>query len=241
MFAPGAKVVRDGALHTVAGFAAFEPTYNGMKPSTPGPEIPVGVCENCQGCQIDPPQPICQICGVGLRMVPMHQPTGFRTTFRERDYSDENDESPGRAPAISVTGPADTVEKVRGATVSTFEQAQLVQINDNNGRLYRVAAQSGTVLVDEPALFGEVAGWPPPADRDKSIAIGELRTTDVLTIDIETDHIPGKVIPYAADAMPAGLPAFWSLAEALRRGAKRLLDIDPPNWSSACTQRAARR
>ena len=27
--------------------------------------------------------------------------------------------------------------------------------------------------------------------------------------------------------MPAGLPAFWSLAEVLRRGAKRLLDIDP--------------
>ena len=230
MFAPGAKVVRDGALHTVAGFAAFEPTYNGMKPVDPlGREIPVGICDQCQGCQVDPPQPICQICGAGLRMVPMHQPTGFRTTFRERDYSDENDESTGAgAPAISVTGPADTVEKVRGATVSTFEQAQLVQINDNNGRLYRVAAQSGMVLVDEPALFGEVAGWPPPGlTVTKSIAIGELRTTDVLTIDVETEHIPGRVIPYAADAMPAGLPAFWSLAEVLRRGAKRLLDIDP--------------
>lgn len=230
MFAPGAKVVRDGALHTVAGFAAFEPTYNGMKPVDPlGPEIPVGVCEKCQGCQISPAQPVCQICGAGLRMVPMHQPGGFRTTFRERDYSDENDESTGAsAPAISVTGPADSVANIRGARISTFEQAQLVQINDNDGRLYRVALDKGMVLVDEPALFDEVPGWPPPNLRvTKSIAIGELRTTDVLTIDIATDHIPGKVIPYAAASMPAGLPAFWSLAEALRRAAKRLLDIDP--------------
>lgn len=230
MFAPGAKVVRDGALHTVAGFAAFEPTFNGMKPvDSLGREIPIGVCDNCQGCQVDPPQPICQICSEELRMVPMHQPAGFRTTFHERDYSDENDESSAAgAPAVSVTGPADTIEKVRGATLSTFEQAQLVQINDNNGQLYRVAAHKGTYVVDEPALFGEIAGWPPHnLTVTKSIAIGELRTTDVLTIDIETEHIPGKTIPFATESMPAGLPAFWSLAEALRRGAKRLLDIDP--------------
>ena len=29
MFAPGAKIVRDGAVHTVAGFAAGHPTSKG--------------------------------------------------------------------------------------------------------------------------------------------------------------------------------------------------------------------
>ena len=46
MFAPGARVVRDGALHTVAGFADWTPTWKGMAPVDPiGPEVRVGVCD----------------------------------------------------------------------------------------------------------------------------------------------------------------------------------------------------
>lgn len=54
-----------------------------------------------------------------------------------------------------------------------------------------------------------------------------MRTTDILTVGVTSEHTPGRIVPYAHTLVPAGPAAYWSLAEVLRRGAKRLLDIDP--------------
>lgn len=50
---------------------------------------------------------------------------------------------------------------------------------------------------------------------------------DVLTVGLHNAHLPGGLVPYSSKVLPAGMAAYWSLAEVLRRSAKRLLDIDP--------------
>ncbi|GAA4116108.1 DEAD/DEAH box helicase [Knoellia locipacati] len=230
MFAPGARVVRDGALHTVAGFADWTPTWKGMAPvDAIGPEVRVGACDACGASFVEPVTEICPICTATLRLIPMHQPSGFRTTYRQEDFDDENDESPSAgAPSISVSGPPDREVTIDGSTLLSYDQAQLVQVNDNNGTLFPVAKDGdGSYLVTDPSLFPDVKGWPPKLTPLKEIAIGELRTTDVLTVGLQNAHLPGGLVPYSSKVLPAGMAAYWSLAEVLRRSAKRLLDIDP--------------
>ncbi|ANH39189.1 ATP-dependent RNA helicase RhlE [Nocardioides dokdonensis FR1436] len=230
MFAPGAKIVRDGAVHTVAGFADWAPDFKGMKPVDPlGPEILVGLCDQCGACIVDAVEPVCGICLAGLRIVPMHQPRGFRTTYQEVDYDGDEDESANAgSPTISVDGDPDLDVIVRGARLSTYVQARLVQVNDNNGRLFDIGQDFGSWLATDPELFADIKTWPPKnVVGSKQIAIGELRTTDVLTIGLDSAHAPGGLLPYSPTMMPSGLAAYRSLAEVLRRAAKRQLDIDP--------------
>src|SRR5207244_601556 len=69
----------------------------------------------------------------------------------------------------------------------------------------RVDATSGTTL--------------PP------IAIGDVRPTDVLVLDLDRLALQGGVIPSSRTLLPAGLPALWSFAELLRRGCQITLDV----------------
>ncbi|RYJ07094.1 MAG: helicase, partial [Actinomycetales bacterium] len=163
MYAPGSKIVRDGSIHVVAGFADWRPTFKGMQPVDPlGPRVPVSVCSSCTSTVVHPLSDTCEVCGATTEMIPLHQPSGFRTTFKPRDYDDSNDEAPRAGyQSVSVNGPPDKVARVEAATLSVFGQAQLVQVNDNNGKLFPVARDKGTILVDDPLLYPDEKGWPP--------------------------------------------------------------------------------
>jgi DEAD/DEAH box helicase domain-containing protein len=231
MFAPGAQVVRDGLVHTVAGFAAYD--FRGFgkpKGKDPlGPKIVVGQCDQCGAAEIEPQQPTCQVCGSGLREIPLHQPLGFRTTYSTREYDDENDAAPSAgSPTLSVSAPASSEHRVLATEVSVYEQARLLQVNDNRGALFPIAIQHDkSVIVTDKALFPDKGNWPPTSAADGLVAIGAIRVTDVLTIQLRSDHIPGGFVVRHSNDCPAGKAAYWSLSEVLRRGAKRLLDIDP--------------
>lgn len=231
MFAPGAQIVRDGSLHTVAGFVAYD-VHGFGKPQAKdplGPKIIVGQCDECGAAEIGPDGPSCKVCRAGLREIPVYQPLGFRTTYVPRDYDDENDAAPSAGvPTLSVSVPATSRHIILGTEVRVYEQARLLQINDNRGTLFPVATQHDkSVIVTDKSLFPDKGHWPPPATADREIAIGAIRVTDVMTVQIVSDHAPGGlVVRYAGDC-PAGRAAYWSFSEVLRRGAKRLLDIDP--------------
>lgn len=233
MFAPGAKIVRDGGIHVVAGFADWVPGREGKAYTVKdplGPPVPVAVCPVCTAVRARTEEAVCQTCGSTVDIVPVHQPAGFRTTFRKpRDYDDSNDESPGTgSQSVSIDGPPSRGSTILGSRVEVYEQSQLVQINDNDGRLFPVASEWDNELVVDPRLFPDEKGWPPPALKaSREIAIGELRTTDILTVSVVGDGVPGGFVPRDRSRLPAGLPAYWSLAEVVRRASKRLLDIDP--------------
>ena len=231
MFAPGAEVVRDGFIHTVAGFAAYDVAgYGKPQGKDPlGPRIVVGQCDQCGAAEIDPQQPTCLVCGSGLREIPLHQPLGFRTTFSAREYDDESDAAPSAgSPTLSVSAPASSECTVLATDVSVYEQARLLQVNDNRGALFPVAVQHDkSVIVTDKALFPDRGTWPPTSAVDDLVAIGAIRVTDVLTIQVRSDNVPGGFVVRHSTDCPAGKAAYWSLSEVLRRGAKRLLDIDP--------------
>ncbi|WP_256837750.1 DUF1998 domain-containing protein [Ornithinimicrobium faecis] len=230
MFAPGSKVVKDGSIHTVAGFAEWKPDFRGMRPIDPlGEPIQIGICDTCSSHEVSPPTELCSVCQAVLRVMPVHQPAGFRTTFKPRDFDDEQDESPSSGnPKVSLTGKPDQETAVGGARIASYEQSRLLQVNDNNKQLFSVARDRGEFLAVDPDLFPDEPTWPPNSPKpDRQIAIGEMRTTDVVVVAIDSPTTPGLFIPYSPFKCPSGLPAYQSLAEVLRRAAKRQLDIDP--------------
>lgn len=231
MFAPGAQVVKDGEIHTVVGFGAWQPDFRGMKPIDPlGPPVEVGICPQCQAHWVSPEAQLCMICHSELRLVRMHQPAGFRTNYKARDYEDVNDDSPSAGtPTISINGAPDRTASMLGARIAGYDQARLLQLNDNNGRLYGIARRGLEALVVDPDLYATPGvNWPPSGmTATEHIAIGELRTTDVMVVGLASSHAPGGFVPYSPKRLPAGLAAYQSLAEVIRRSAKRQLDIDP--------------
>lgn len=230
MFSPGAKVVRDHEIHTVAGFAEWVPDARGMRPiDALGKAHEIGICGECSSHEESPTSEICSICNSKLRKVSLYEPLGFRTTFIPRDFEDEADESPSSGfPKLSLPGPPDSVMAIYGARIKLHEQVRLLQVNDNNGELFAIAREKGQALVMNHELFLDEKGWPPKDLQPvKRIAIGEIRTTDVALIGLESESLANRHVPFSSKSCPAGLAAYYSLAEVLLRAAKRQLDIDP--------------
>ena len=238
MFAPGAEITRDHQIHTVAGFAAYRlSATNSISIDPLGQAILVKRCDSCEAVylntQSDHP---CPICLDPMKEFEMYEPLGFRTTFKPRDYDDESDvSSPASSPRLVLgadVSPSDTYN-FGTATLTTFEQARLVTINDNRGKYFKcVKAKDGTIVVPEtlpPFLRQEI-----PADSvEKEIAIGEIRTTDALLIDIKTSevefaHLDGEIYLGSTNHpfVPGATAAYLSFAEAFRNACKITLGID---------------
>ena len=229
-FAPGAAVVRDGSQHTVVGFAAYDVKGPKVIPRDPlGAPLSVGKCPTCSAAVSNPGSPACPVCNAQMFLFSLYQPLGFRTNYLPRDYDDEADAG-GFAgfPELAVAGPAASGSETGATTLEVYEQAQVLRINDNRGRLFPLKRQSdGSVIVPDPLLY--------PADvdvKDQGFdlgrgAIGEVRTTDVLVVSLDRLAIPGGFIATLRSELPAGTAALWSFAEVLRQGCQSKLDIAP--------------
>ena len=228
-FAPGAQVVRDGVLHTIAGFAHYD--IRGMKavPADPlGDAIPVGTCYECNSTYTRPAQSKCPICAQELRLLDLYLPRGFRTTYVPKDYDDEMDSASHTGlPALTVVGPPGVRAEVAAVTLEVHEQARVAQINDNRGALYPLRRLSDkSVVVSDKALLPMTQWVVPPGTEIGRAAIGEIRTTDALLIRLDRPHVAGGVVPSARQALPGGTAAFWSFAQIIRRACQLALDID---------------
>lgn len=235
-FAPGGQVVKDKRLHTAVGFVAYE--VKGQKAVAVqdplGPAVPTSVCDNCGDVVLQATAETCRTCGDAVRSFSLHQPLGFRTTYEPVDYRDENDElSRVSDSSLSVVRPAEREEHVRATHLENFEQQRLVQYNDNNGLLFTVVKQADSFVATDDWLFrpNDLGGWRPPAAQGaRSIAIGEVRVTDVLTVELDpkTSQAPGTgLVPYSRDIAPASVAAHRSFAEVLRRVCKAELQVSP--------------
>lgn len=232
-FAPGSQVIRDKQLHTAVGFIAYEFRQGKASPvANPlGPFVPTTVCVQCGDVQLGEAPNACAVCGGQLRDFDLYQPLGFRTTYEPIDYRDENDDVTRVSDAaFSVTRPAVREVDVRNAHLELFEQQRLVTYNDNNGALFSVVPQGGGVVAVDEGLYRErdLGNWRwPKSGASRQIAIGEIRVTDALTVELR--DIEPVVIPHSHDAslMPAGIGAHRSFAEVLRRLCKLELDVSP--------------
>jgi DEAD/DEAH box helicase domain-containing protein len=103
-------------------------------------------------------------------------------------------------------------------------------INDNNGRLFGISQETDRSLrVWDPSLYSPKARPrnPNPPAPIAQIAIGSVRTTDVLLIKLNAPDLPGPDPVIDVSRVRAGLSAIWSFTELLRRSVGAELDIDP--------------
>lgn len=233
-FAPGAEVVKEGEVHTSVGFAAYGVKGPSVFPRDPlGPKISMLRCPECAAVSIesDAPRDTCSVCGGQIEAIPLHQPLGFRTDYLPKDYDDLNEPvSSAGSPQLAVNPEGKAIPEVVGSmTVRVLEQAEVVKINDNRGRLFPIVQLTNkTVVCTDESLYEDgLRTRIDEATRLDPIAIGDVRPTDVLVLSLDQLNLQGKVIPLGRQIVPAGIAALWSFAEVLRRGCKVALDVQP--------------
>lgn len=215
-FAPGAEVVKDGLVHTVAGFANYRPEGKVVKPIDPlGQPRRLGRCPRCGRSELLPKGNNCQACHETLNLLDVYEPRGFRTTYRPRSFNEDTDMPTGAgSPELTVDAfPTDHYELAK-VDLDLYSQSRLVTVNDNFGRGYTFTPDNGTFVGD--------AGAPGAPHLD---VIGEIRVTDALLMTPRRLDVPtGSIGLYD---QPSGRAAYTSVAEVLRRGAQVYLDLDP--------------
>lgn len=232
-YSPGAQIVRDGYIHTIAGFANYKPAGKMVLPSDPlGRQHTLIRCENpaCGAHILDEEVEVCSVCsGSVLRKFPLFEPTGFRTDYWEKAYSDEFDDNQGTyaGPTQLVTG-SDPVEQkfVLNTSIQIFDQARTIQVNDNYGRGFNLVKQEdGSVLVADIANIDlDIMKNAVPNGITPESTLGAIRTSDVLVATVTSDELPGGAIKF--DTVD-GKAALWSFSEALKRGCQVGLDLQP--------------
>lgn len=234
-FAPGAEVPRDKQIHTSIGFAAWDYSKHPPAPKDPlGPAIPIARCEECgstRAVRESEPTVPCLVCQRTITVFPMHEPLGFRTDYRPRDFSDQAERGPLLGPPQLGFEPNEPqAQQVAYASVIVLPGAQVLTINDNEGALFELYRERGSVIAPDPALYAVGSAPPRPTGLAlTSSAIGCVKTTDVLALTIDQASIPGAdpVIEVRKDLLPDGPAALWSFAEALRIASAAKLDIGP--------------
>ena len=229
-FAPGSVITKDGQDHRVVGFAAWERHQGGWRGVDPlGSPLPLLRCEECGSATASGTPPgekqTCPVCSTPMLAVPLHQPGGFRTDYYPKDAQDDDTQIARADRPVLAWFDTPTAQRLDGMSVSNHEQAQLLTVNDNAGRLFEIAsAPSKSVVVLDKLSAGSTL----KSDFSRGkIAIGDVRTTDALLITIAGAHLPGSTISVGPTICPSGAAAVHSFAEALRRGFQADLDVDP--------------
>ncbi|MFB7511741.1 DEAD/DEAH box helicase [Streptomyces sp. NPDC056144] len=267
-FAPSAETVKDGRVHTAVGIGAYEPTGRFPRPvANPlGDAQHIGMCRACGHLDEevkpaapgntettgtdDRPGPPCPACGASdgmYRELPLHQPAGFITGGRKRDF-DGN--FAWRARSLSPRTAAD-LEK--GAPLRHAEAGLVVHagkgrrysVNDNSGRLFHFLPIKATDMWSGGLVDAETAAahapWLAPAEgadsKAISTAIGAVQHTDLFLLGPADAELPGRGLRLNLASVPqaTGFPddrsgrraAWYSLAALLRSAAGDLLQVQP--------------
>jgi len=235
-FAPGAEVVKDKAIHTAVGVAAWEPRGNQVvlhgRPL--GPREQVAVCRNCLHVEPSPDAAdSCPICGEGnprFRVLDVAQPVGFRSDFRPRDYDGTFEWAPRSAvPKLSPDSASLTSTSYGRAAVSSGK-GRVYSINDNGGAGFSFAPAAdweGLVcvnLVDDAYRAASLQLPDPDRAQTEVVALGSITVTDILLLGIANPPLGINLSPQGAGAV-SRRAAWYSLGFLIREAAVRHLDV----------------
>lgn len=230
-FTPGSKIVKDGEVRTVIGFAAYSMASGKIAPVDPlGRPRLVTRCEECGATNLDEELPSCTVCGETTTTVTMYEPAGWRTDYAAAtDFDDDFDIMESVAPPAVGVAENPTVSFASGAVdVDAYAQAKLVTLNDNSGRLFDLRRRMDkSVVVANTNLYDDVDESNLIGERIAHAAIGAIRTTDIVTISFSKPKTVTHQLPADGKRMPSAQSAFLSFGEAIRRACQIELDIDP--------------
>ena len=250
MFSPGAPRVKEGNQHYCAGFAAFD--LHGYPQDPLGPEHKVVQCTSCDGTTVravndhsEPSQesinaPFCSHCGSSdVSQLSMYQPLGFRTTWAKKpEPYNENAESQGSInnPQISALKSGKT-NSVGAIEIETWDEpVQIIRVNNHRGDGFPIARKGNKswVCVD-PSLYPESVfnrlvyrgQGEQSLSAEMSIAIGEIRPTDVATFLIKpsSELLKFEAIISNQSECPSGNSALRSFGELVRQTCLPTLDL----------------
>ena len=220
-FAPGAQVTKDGWVYTANGFALYGRRGNSANPLRA--RLAVLRCPSCNCAWADRSGEgtaitRCPVCGTGVRQTPMYEPSGFRAHADRTDEQLEDERAPGASrPELGWVEAPEQPLRVGRLDTWPMDQAQLLTVNDNAGRLYQMERQAdGSYVARDPDGGDGFVG-----------AIGEVRVTDALLLMPRGVDLVGDAVATLSSACPSGRAAMFSFAEALRRGCQAELDIEP--------------
>lgn len=220
-FAPGAQVTKDGWVYTANGFALYGRRGHSANPLRA--RVLVLRCPTCSFAWADRSGDAtsltsCPVCGTGVRQTPLYEPAGFRAHEDRTDEQLEDERVPGASrPELGWVAAPEQPLRVGNLDTWPMDQAQLLTVNDNAGRLYQMQRQSdGSYIARDPDGGDGFIG-----------AIGEVRVTDALLLMPTGIDLVGGAVATLSGACPSGRSAMFSFAEALRRGCQAELDIEP--------------
>lgn len=231
-FAPGAVVVKDGAEHLCVGFAAYGFRGDRAFPRHPlAGDLLVQRCHDCGSLETLPQEDEqkCSVCAGRMDRYTLYQPEAYRTIYSQPDYDDAHVTPTfrGYTELSATTGHAE-VQPVGAMSVSLLEQAEVVAVNDNNGRLFSMSKlEDESVIVTDRDLYRRpFPEWMRKGTPLPAAAIGEVRRTDVLLLGLDHLALVDGCVATHHGVCPAGYGALLSFAELLRNAAKTFLDID---------------
>lgn len=213
LFSPGSRIVKDGFTYTVHGLTAPGSTRD----SDPmGLASRVARCDACGWTSLQAQHPDgCPVCGHALRTFELRQPLGFLATERTDRYTRGAPDAPrAAAPVLAWVDENPQPVPVDGLQVFRHHQAPLLTINDNHGREFTFAKHGKWRIYD-------------PRTKQHPVAIGDDKVTDAAEFLVCSRALPGRYLAWDATAMPWAQAAMISFAEALRRAAWEVLDVEP--------------
>jgi hypothetical protein len=233
-FAPGAEVVKDKAIHTSVGVAAWEPAGGSVRlvADPLGAREDVALCRSCLYLSPGPAETSsCPVCGEVeplFRQVDLAQPLGFRTNFRPRDFDGSFEWTARAATARISPEPGSLVHGQLRRSRFQFGRGHLYAINDNNGRDFRFARALGSGeglfsadLADDGQRATDLGLPRLDMSTVQTVALGAVSVTDALLIGM-SDLPPGVEL----DPRPVSRRGAWySLGFLLREAAVRYLDV----------------
>jgi ATP-dependent helicase YprA (DUF1998 family) len=235
-FAPGAEVVKDKAIHTAVGVAAWEPRGNQvvLHGQPLGPREQVAVCRNCLHVEPSPSAvDSCPICGEGnprFRVLDVAQPVGFRSDFRPRDYDGTFEWAPRSAVPKLSPDPASLRSTSYGRATVSSGKGRVYSINDNGGVGFSFAPAAdweGLVcvnLVDDAYRAASLQLPDPDRAQTELVALGSITVTDILLLGIANTPLGINLSPQGAGAV-SRRAAWYSLGFLIREAAVRYLDV----------------
>ena len=240
-FSPGSEILKDKQIHVAHGFAAYKLFKGQIVATDPlGTALDIIKCESCGTVEIKNSELnlVCNICGNNKNEFKLFQPLGFRTTYdKPMDFDDQAERGPMLAAAqIAEINSETKPQQIHGLEISSTINAKIVNINDNNGKLFSMYKDAGygTLKVLDNGIYSSKARnryskiLEPRINPDIIGAIGCVKSTDLLLLTIKSNSIfgPDQVIDIRQDKLPAGKSALWSFGECFRLAATTWLDIN---------------
>lgn len=250
-FAPGAELVKDKSIHTVAGVVDYFKQRSGLWQSGGEPIGAltglkyVGICDACMTlCTEEVVPSACAVCGMtegpSYRKTAIVYPKAYRTTYKSRPY-EQLSEAVARAKSPKVVMPVSDgifVKEISNLK-SRSSNALLEAINDNNGELFAFgeltlrgskgrADYSSDGLVLDPAELNRGSRSRHFSNMKTffpmpsvRVAIAAQRRTDVVSFTV-TDLPDGMTLN---PVLPEVRGAWASLGYIIKKAAISHLDI----------------